>query len=343
MAEAIVSYPGAKWRFYPHMVQYFPVDMKTYIEPFLGGGSVALSISDDTRFDKLERMILGDLYSEMWAFWTGVKNNPNDVHKIAVDWFTKNCPHQIEFKDQGIDAAGGRELEDNISKIDTDEKLSDEYKKQAHFNLELYHVVKSEAEKFWKWCEDVDCTTLSIPERAARMYLVNKMSFSAMGDSGSLSMDRFCAFRLENANRIEETSKLLTRAEIYNVSFEDTMKYGNDDPDNSFIFLDPPYFDQEKSGLYGRNGNMHHGFPHLKFAEYTKSMKCKWFVTYDDSVAVRKLFSGKDAYGKEIQLIPFTIPGGYTMAQKNAEDALAGEELFIMNYNNSDNELDFDF
>ena len=59
MAEPVVSYPGAKWRFYPYMVEYFPLDMKTFIEPFLGGGSVTLSVADDPRFTQLERMIAG--------------------------------------------------------------------------------------------------------------------------------------------------------------------------------------------------------------------------------------------------------------------------------------------
>jgi hypothetical protein len=43
-------------------------------------------------------------------------------------------------------------------------------------------------------------------------------------------------------------------------------------------------------------------------------------------------------------MVPFTIPGGYTMAGKTAEDALAGEELFLANYNiegpDEDDEID---
>ena len=35
---------------------------------------------------------------------------------------------------------------------------------------------------------------------------------------------------------------------------------------------------------------------------------------------------------KDSIITPFKIDGGYTMALKNSEDALAGEELFIYNY-----------
>ena len=47
MAQPVVSYPGAKWKFIPDMIEYFPLDMKTFVEPFFGGGSVSLSIADD--------------------------------------------------------------------------------------------------------------------------------------------------------------------------------------------------------------------------------------------------------------------------------------------------------
>ena len=121
------------------------------------------------------------------------------------------------------------------------------------------------------------------------------------------------------------------------------MKYGNEgNVNDNFIFLDPPYAKQEDSGLYGKNGSTHKGFPHQHFADFTKAMKCPWFITYDDSVIVRKLFQGKTALGTPCYFKTFkTI---YTMAGKTAEDALAGEELFIANYDiNNDNIEDFDF
>ena len=333
MAEAVVSYPGAKWRFYPHMVKYFPLDMKTFIEPFFGGGSVSLSVADDPRFTKLERMIGGDLYTEMWAFWNGIKKDPAAVEQIAIEWFRQSCPtHDI-----AVENGATREL--LVEYLENDDYLhsdilSDADKQTITEKKAIYKRAVEEAEAFWKWTQTVDCTQMSLEQRAARIILVNKISFSGMGDSGSLSKDQFFNFRENKLKRVYETSKILNDhdIQIYNVSFEETMKYGNEDPENSFIFLEPPYFAQEGSGLYGKNGSTHHGFPHQAFADLTKSMKCKWFVTYDDSVAVRQLFSGLTVFGKPCCLKPFTIPGGYTMAGKTAEDALAGEELFIANY-----------
>jgi len=326
MVQPVVSYPGAKWRFYKHMVDYFPIDMKTYIEPFFGGGSVGLSIADDARFTHLERMIVGDLYTEMYSLWQGIKDDPSAVEEIATKWFTEKCPTHDIMRANNASREALVEYIDDVNWYNR-EDLSDEQKSDIKQRLEIYNKGISEADAFWKWSQTVDTNSMSTVERAARMILVNRVSFSGMGDSGSLSKDQFFDFTLDKLKAIYPVNKLLQRFEIYNVSFEDTMKYADKD---SFVFLDPPYFDQEKSGLYGKNGNTHHGFPHQKFAEMTKQLPCKWFVTYDDSVAVRKLFQGKTYFGDEAQFIPFTIPGGYTMAGKTAEDALAGEELFIL-------------
>lgn len=348
MAEPVISYPGAKWRFYPHMVDYFPLDMEVFIEPFLGGGSVSLSVADDPRFTKLERMIAGDLAPEMWAFWNGVKRDPAAVEEIATKWFTQACPHHEELKNIGFNAEMMRTYTkgENVG-WENSNLLTDVDKANIKDRLDLCNLALEEAQKFWDWSQKVETTNMSLEERAARIILVNKISFSGMGDSGSLSADRFCAFRLDALKSMYKASKLLKRIEIYNVSFEVTMDYAKENPDKTFIFLDPPYYNQESSGLYGRNGDTHKGFPHEKFAQVTKESPAKWFVTYDDSIFVRKMFMGQTPTGKDIVITPFTIPGGYTMAQKNAEDALAGEEVFISNYDiktvNEDGEFDSDF
>lgn len=334
MIKPVIAYPGAKHRFYPYMVDYFPTDMKVFIEPFLGGGSVSLNVGDDPRFSKLERMVAGDLAPEMWNFWQGIKTNPYGVLEIANKWFKEACPHHETMIEAGMSAElarkyGGKTGKDYLN----DENLSDFEKAEITEKMQVHDLAMGEAEKFWNWAEGVDTSNMTIEQRAARMLLVNKISFSGMGDSGSLSRDRYSAFRLDNLeSKIMPAHKILQRMEIYNASFEETMKIGNDDPNNSFIFLDPPYYAQEGSGLYGRKGDMHKGFNHQGFADYTMAMKCKWFVTYDDSVYVRRMFKGVTALGTKCNIVPFKIPGGYTMATQNSENALDGEELFIMNY-----------
>lgn len=326
MIKPLISYPGAKNRFYEHMKPYFPLDMEVYVEPFFGGGSVGLNIAADGDFQNIQKMVVGDLAPEIWALWQGVKVNPSAVEEIATKWFKEKCPHLEEMQGNGFDAELYREYTEGKHKNWREEDLDEDSVAGIKYLLDLGDTVFKEATEFWDWTQRVvDEVQLSLEERAARTLLVNRISFSGMGDSGSLSKDRFTAFKLDSLDRVYETSKLLNRMEILNASFEETMKHAYDKPDKSFVFLDPPYWKQEASGLYGRHGDTHRGFPHEKFAGCTKALPCKWFVTYDDSVKVRQMFDG--CYIK-----PFTIPGGYVMAMKNSEDALAGEEVFITNY-----------
>lgn len=346
MVKPVISYPGSKLRFYEHMKNYFPKDMVDFREPFFGGGSVGLSVADDPTFSKLERIQVGDLAPEIWALWEGIRDNPDAVCEICDKWYREKLPHHPQMRAVGMDI-----LKDYIEK----EK---DYTKDPHINPAEYASIQekiditkqavAEAEAFWAWADSVDTSTLTLEERAARTFLVNKFSFSGMGDSGSLSKERCFAYSPEKLVRIKEASPLLKRMIIKNVSFEETMK--DVDPKKSFVFLDPPYYQQgQTGGLYGRHGDTHSGFPHEHFAEFTKALNCKWFVTYDDSVKVRKMFKGKPQFIEEghtkgkIYFKPFVIPGGYTMAMKNSVDALAGEELFIANYDiNQDNIEDLD-
>lgn len=326
MAKPVLSYPGAKWRFWKYIKPYIPTDIKDWREPFGGGFSMSLSIADDPDFN-LERMIVGDLAPEIWAHWVGCRDNPDDVMEIAERWYKTWCPHHQEMRAYGL----------NFMKAYIEEnKQIDQSNPDIVNGVAICNQAISEAKAFWDWAASVDTSTLSIPERAARTFLVNKFSFSGMGDSGTLSKERYFGFTLDKLDRIAAASPLLKKMEIKNVSFEETM--ADVDPNKTFIFLDPPYFKQESSGLYGKNGDTHKGFPHEHFAEFTLGVNCKWFITYDDSIKVRKMFTGKvpaytDENGqKKVYVEPFVIDGGYTMAMKASEDALAGEELFIANY-----------
>lgn len=346
MVQPVVSYPGAKWKFIKDgMLDYFPTDMKVFVEPFFGGGSVSLSVADDARFNKLERMIGGDLYTEMYSMWQGIKQDPSGVIGIATEWFSKACPHQLELGKTGFVGEKARQYTEGGEHADfeTDTTLSDSDKNDIKNKIGLYSEACKEGAAFWKWSQSVDTNEMTLEQRAARMLLVNKISFSGMGDSGSMSKDQFTEFRLDKLEPVYRASELLQKIELYNVSFEETMKMAEERPAESFIFLDPPYAAQESSGLYGKGGNTHKNFPHEHFAEFTKGMKSRWFMTYDDSVIVRKLFKGNTALGTSVYIEPYRTV--YTMAGKTAEDALAGEELFLSNMNLAEQMYtdDFDF
>lgn len=296
-----LRYPGGKWKALDLILPLIPDNIEDWREPFFGGGSVTLGYIQSPKFTA-KRLVVGDLSPEIWAFWQGIKLYPDEVVRIARKWFTEKAPTHSK-----------------LIETSTDDKNYAEIEAKA---LE-------EAKQLWNWLTTVDTTQLTLPERAARTYLVNRISFSGMGDSGGLSNTQFKHFKLEDTERILQVSPLLQNVEILNASFEVTMD--GVDPDKSFIFLDPPYITQEKSGLYGKGGDTHFGFPHQKLADLCRKVKCKWLMTIDDSLKARRLYKG-------FYIKPFKLK--YTLAGKTSEDALAGEEIFVANYNILDSGYD---
>ena len=286
-----LRYPGGKWKALPQILPLLKKEVvgsviKDWREPFFGGGSVTLGYLQYCEV-KPEVITVNDLAPEVYRFWVGCRDYPEEVAEIAKEMYQR---------------------------FETGEEL-------------------------WKYLSTVDCETLTLQERAARFFLSNRVSFSGMGDSGSLSRDQYADFKLEHTSKILEVSQLLQGIDIQNKSFEDIVlmesKYK---PEEVFIFLDPPYLTQEKSGLYGKGGDTHFGFPHELHRDVcieADKRGYNWLITLDDCQRVRRLYNMFD-----IEAFKLT----YTMAGKVSEDALQGEEVFISNYafKNKHSELDED-
>lgn len=294
-----LSYPGSKRKVGGLIMDALPDGIKDWREPFFGGGSVSIAFLQSDKSKDCKQFIVGDLYSEIWAFWVATQRDPQKVIEYCNEFFNSKCPtHDIAVQTIGGDKEN-----------------------YAPEEQELYDKAIEEGAAFWTWSQSVDTTKMSIYERAARFFLVNQVSFSSMSDSGSLSKDGFMGFSLNyRCPKITDVSSVIQRLEIINAPFQTTMDGLSS---NSFVFLDPPYIAQEKSGLYGKKGSTHHGFPHKELAELCKGLECPWLMTIDDSIAARMLYRG-------MEIEPFHIT--YTLAGKTAEDALAGEEIFISNY-----------
>lgn len=305
MIYSPLSYPGSKRRVMDKLLPLIPDGIEDWREPFFGSGSVTLAFIQSDKARNLKKIIVGDLATEVWAFHQGCKTVPHEAVAIAKRIFEEHVPTHSKMVEVGT----------------KDSKYP-----------ELRAKVEEEGVVFWKWLKEIDTTQMTLAERCARLFLVNRISYSGLGDCGSLSRDNLCKFRIEHTNRILEISPLLQNIEILNAPFQETM--ANVDKEKTFVFLDPPYYAQEDSGLYGRGGDTHRGFPHKEFGEFTKSLECKWLLTYDDSPYVRRMFRGYD-------MVPLQFE--YTLAGNKAFDALAGEELLIANYNiQSDASLDRD-
>jgi len=158
-------------------------------------------------------------------------------------------------------------------------------------------------------------------EKAAAFFIFNRITFSGTTESGGYSEQAFQGrFTESSIQRLKQFGKVINETQITNLDFQKIIEA---DGENVFIFLDPPYYSATKSALYGKNGNLHKGFDHIRFAETMKNCRHNWLITYDDSEYIRNLFS-----------FAFTIEWDLTCGMRNvtATSDQTGKELFISNY-----------
>jgi DNA adenine methylase len=168
----------------------------------------------------------------------------------------------------------------------------------------------------------VDISSLTEFERAVRFFVLNRITFSGVVESGGYSQLAFQTRFTESS--IERVSKLSPLLEGLRITQLDYRQLLHDGGPSIFTFLDPPYFKATRSRLYGRNGILHTGFNHDEFAEEMKACKHSWLITYDDSPQIRTNFSFAHICH------PWKLQ--YGMNNYRQGKAEKGSELFIANY-----------
>jgi DNA adenine methylase len=202
--------------------------------------------------------------------------------------------------------------------------------------------------KFWQMCEqDVDAVIEKIYEwrnkfsngkelhkfltenisgfneleTAAAFFIFNRITFSGTTESGGFSKQAFSGrFTESSIERLKKFGELINETKITNLDFQQVIEQKGK---NVFLFLDPPYYSATKSALYGKNGNMHKNFDHIRLANTMKNCNHKWLITYDDSEFVRQLFSFAN-------IIEWDLT--YGMRNITETSNQSGKELFISNY-----------
>jgi DNA adenine methylase len=158
-------------------------------------------------------------------------------------------------------------------------------------------------------------------ETAAAFFILNRITFSGTSESGGFSRQAFHGrFTESSIQRLISFAEVIEKTKITNYDFQKVIEANGK---NVFIFLDPPYYSATKSALYGKNGNLHKNFDHVRFAKTIKNCKHKWLITYDDSEYIRDLFSFA-------HIISWDLTYGMRNVTESSDQI--GKELFISNY-----------
>lgn len=158
-------------------------------------------------------------------------------------------------------------------------------------------------------------------QRAVDFFILNRITFSGVVDSGGYSEQAFHKrFTKSSIERLLTASHVIQNIDFYHSDYSHLLENCHE---NTFIFLDPPYYSATKSKLYGKNGDLHLNFDHELLKKHLSSCKCKWLITYDNSGFINDLY--KDYYTYEWLL-------QYGMNNYKKDNSAKGKELLIANY-----------
>lgn len=157
------------------------------------------------------------------------------------------------------------------------EKLVDELNNVHHSGVtkECFNSMRSSI------MEETDSLSQSV-----QYFVINRCSFSGATLSGGFSEEsskkRFTKSSIERVKDLE-----LNDFDMHNQDFELFIELVHGP--SVFLFLDPPYYLESKSKLYGKNGDMHEDFDHRRLYECIVH-KTGWMMTYNDCAYIRELY-----------------------------------------------------
>ena len=180
------------------------------------------------------------------------------------------------------------------------------------------------AEDFKKNFNDIKETNYTTHHlRAMKYFVLNKCGFNGLRSSTYSKQAYEKNFTTSSINKLEDIGNVIRDVSFFNIDFREM----NLNPvKDFFIFLDPPYYENGKKGLYGKDGKYHSKFDHNAFVEFVKllSKNNKIMITYDNCEWVREQFKDFNQYD---------FQATYSMTNNNKTGkAKVGKELIITNY-----------
>ena len=146
-------------------------------------------------------------------------------------------------------------------------------------------------------------------KQALYYFIINRCSFSGATLSGGFSLEASMKrFTKSSINRLKSLN--LTKLQIDNKDFEEFINI-NIESTNALLFLDPPYYLEKGSKLYGDSGDMHETFDHNKLFTVL-SNKTNWLMTYNDCQYIRELY-------KDFIIIDVDWSYGMNKSKKSSE------------------------
>ena len=77
--QPVIKWSGSKRSQANEIIKYFPKNINTYYEPFVGGASMLRKLMDSSDVIKVNRYVCSDLNEGLINLWNKIKDNPKEV------------------------------------------------------------------------------------------------------------------------------------------------------------------------------------------------------------------------------------------------------------------------
>ena len=173
---------------------------------------------------------------------------------------------------------------------------------------ELRKITSVSKEQFMSYRNTIMNLHDNVLQQSIQYFIINRCSFSGSTLSGGFSEEASNKrFTPSSINKIEALD--FTNIEIHNDDFYQFIH--NTSNNKTFLFIDPPYYLENKSKLYGNNGDMHEGFNHTSLFELLET-KNNWIVTYNNCEYIRNLY-------KEYKIVDVNWTYGMNTSKTSSE------------------------
>lgn len=205
----ILKWAGGKSKLIPQLEEKFPIELKkneikTYIEPFVGGGAMLFYLAGRYNFEKI---VINDINSGLTLTYRVVKDNLEELMNVL------------------------EKLQNDFNHLQSQEE-----KKEFYLNIrELFNKSKNDIDYV-----NIDKAGII---HAAHMIFLNKSCFNGLyreNKKGGFNVP-FGQKNIVNTfdrKNIINVSNLLKNAIILNGDFEGVEEHIDD---HTFIYMDPPY------------------------------------------------------------------------------------------------------
>ena len=218
--------------------------------------------------------------------------------KVLTDIFDEHFNHD-DFTKIISPFCGGMSFEFHMqSKLGVPIVANDKFKPLVSF----WQTAKEEPDKLCRrlgrklgrvdkdmfaYCREQIMTTSKRVTQAIMYFMINRCSFSGATLSGGFSKASSSGrFTKSSIDRIAKLD--LSEVDFHSLDYSDFIEAHWDS--SGFMFIDPPYLLGKGSKLYGKSGDLHGSFDHMKLAEVLHGYS-SWMMTYNDCSAIRELYS----------------------------------------------------